>query len=420
VVVVRTRRPDWVAAGQADPTVFVIDVGAQHDYARRNLDHHHKGFTETWPNGCPLSSTGLVWRWLGQNGHLDVLSAPERAELEERLIQPLDAHDNGVASSPIAAGLAPHNRTGTDESQDVQFRVALDMMRGVLTNTLHGARARLEAERVLTDAWRLAARRGVPYVVLNRPVSYTDCATLLRRLSGGQAHLLALPGRGQRWSIISLPGDDGHFSVKCPCPQEWRGRFDLNTTVDGRPLRVVFGHKTGFMSTVLGSRIDVQAACRHIIRTAGLPMTTVPPPHSSHGASSSAPIMSIQTPEAPPRISAFPPGRPMPSAVPSGASAPQSVSSRPSSSARKPQRPSDRVVSAGRPAAAHPYPTKSPATPPAAPSAPSADADAASAKSVHPSTVSPPIAVVPSKGAQGDRPGSKIRAPQFRRQKPSR
>lgn len=263
-LVVRTRNAEHLEAACANPDVLVIDVGGAYEAAQKNFDHHQGSMTETWEDGTPLSSTGLVWRWLKAQGWLDI-EATEQLELEETLIRPLDAHDNGQEEFDVAGVCEDFNRLGSDnEVQLQQFQKALAYVREVWTNHRFKAVARAQARPVLAQAWEQAHARGERFVVLEESLAYPDGTGLLKSISNGQALLLGIPGKGQRCSVISV-SDTDRFSIKCPLPEAWRGRMDFDVDLEGQSVRLAFAHKTGFMGVVLGDLAAARRVCQHVV-----------------------------------------------------------------------------------------------------------------------------------------------------------
>ena len=87
--VVRTRDAD-----QIDAADYVVDVGMIYDPAKNRFDHHQPGGAGERPNGIPYASCGLVWKEFGEK----LAGSREAADLlDTNLMQPLDAHDNGVS-----------------------------------------------------------------------------------------------------------------------------------------------------------------------------------------------------------------------------------------------------------------------------------------------------------------------------------
>ena len=278
-VVVRTRDASLLEAATQAPDVAVVDVGGVYDASALNFDHHQHSMTDTWPDGLPLSSTGLVWRWLGQRGDLDVLPTPVRAEIETWVIRPLDAHDNGVQTCALAQQCGTYNRGSEDpDVQYRQFETVLGMMRDALENQLHTATLKHEATQVLTKAWAKARAQGLGYVVMREAHAYHDCTGLLKTISDGQAKMIIIPGQGNRFSVISQ-GGDVPFSSVCPCPQAWRGRMNTTLDIGGQKTMLRFAHKTGFMCVVEGHWRDAARVAQHIIEHNGL-ATQARPTHN--------------------------------------------------------------------------------------------------------------------------------------------
>lgn len=264
--VLRTRSPNLLAAARANPETFVLDVGGVLEPAALNFDHHQASMTDGWDDGTPYSSTGLAWRWLQEQGHLTELDAATQTELEATLIRPLDAHDNGVALCQEGLIVEAFNRgSGDNEGQAVQFGKALDFLREVLSNAIYRAGVKLDSRRQLERGWALAQSRGEDFVVLEDALPYTDGTGLLKEISDDQAQMLAIPGKGHQYSVISVSGNEGRFSTKCPVPEAWRGRMDFEVYIDGHKVAMAFAHKTGFMCVVKGGPNDAHRVAKAVV-----------------------------------------------------------------------------------------------------------------------------------------------------------
>jgi len=87
--VVRSRENDKIASAD-----FVVDVGMIYDPEKRRFDHHQPGGAGERLNGIPYASCGLVWKEYGEK----LAGGKEEADLiDNSLMVPLDAHDNGMA-----------------------------------------------------------------------------------------------------------------------------------------------------------------------------------------------------------------------------------------------------------------------------------------------------------------------------------
>src|SRR5437868_11558554 len=94
--IVRSRDPEVLAAVD-----FRIDVGGRDDPATGDFDHHQKGGAGERPNGIRYASFGLVWR-----AHGAALAGSEEAAaaIDERLVQGVDANDNGQTIAQALIG----------------------------------------------------------------------------------------------------------------------------------------------------------------------------------------------------------------------------------------------------------------------------------------------------------------------------
>lgn len=133
-VIERTRDPVRLQAACNDKESFVIDVGFQWDPSLRNFDHHQGDLSESWPDGTPLSSCGLMWRWLREEGWLKKWSPEVLDAMEESLIKPADCHDNGVGGRWVEGELlAAYNRPEPSGAQE-RFMKALTMAQELVAN----------------------------------------------------------------------------------------------------------------------------------------------------------------------------------------------------------------------------------------------------------------------------------------------
>lgn len=90
VEVVRSRDPEVWATGD-----YVVDVGGEYDPVRGLFDHHQVGGAGKRENGIPYSSFGLIWKEYGEKlcG-----GAYQVRYIDEKLVQPVDAADNGIST----------------------------------------------------------------------------------------------------------------------------------------------------------------------------------------------------------------------------------------------------------------------------------------------------------------------------------
>ena len=152
IEVVRSRDPEVWATGD-----YVVDVGGVYDAETGRFDHHQEGGAGVRDNGVPYSSLGLVWKHYGEQ----VCGSKEAARLiDEKLVQPVDAADNGIDTYEVVGHTTPYllqSAVGAfrptwkekDRTHDVSFVEALFFARTVMLREIQIARDRVEGESVV-------------------------------------------------------------------------------------------------------------------------------------------------------------------------------------------------------------------------------------------------------------------------------
>lgn len=100
--IVRSRDQEIINSGD-----IVVDVGHVYNPEKFKFDHHQQGGAGKRENGIPYASSGLVWKQFGQ----ELAGGVEEAQLvDETLIVPVDAEDNGIVfSKAIVEGLREYS-----------------------------------------------------------------------------------------------------------------------------------------------------------------------------------------------------------------------------------------------------------------------------------------------------------------------
>ncbi len=89
--VVRSRDPEIQKTAD-----YLVDTGMEYDPSHQHFDHHQAQGAGERENGIPYASFGLVWKEYGEK----LAGGKREAELiDKKLVQAIDAHDNGVAVS---------------------------------------------------------------------------------------------------------------------------------------------------------------------------------------------------------------------------------------------------------------------------------------------------------------------------------
>lgn len=256
--VVRTRDEEVIASGN-----IVVDVGGVYDPETLRFDHHQNG-APVRENGIPYSSLGMIWKEYGEQ----VSGSPEVAiEIEQRLILPIDAIDNGVSIyeskisnlnpvtiQDIVALMKPISK---DESQiDSCFIEVCDFARKILIKAIGHTVDNLAEQKTSRQVYENAEDKRVliSEVAISAHffIEYPDCLFLISPRDDGN------------WKATALRIDNDSFATRMPFLENWRGlRADELTNASGIP-DAVFCHKAGFLF-VAKSKEGVLAAVEKVL-----------------------------------------------------------------------------------------------------------------------------------------------------------
>ena len=172
--VVRTR--DKATFTKAD---FLYDVGGEHDPALNHFDHHQPGGAGVRANGVPYAAFGLVWQKFGP----ELCGSAEVAALvDAKIVQPVDANDNGIDTFSIKdpGGLyviqnliyAYRPTWKEDPDYDKAFMQCVEIARGVLAREIKRAQDLHEATNLLESLYQGTADKRV--VMLDAQYPWKD------------------------------------------------------------------------------------------------------------------------------------------------------------------------------------------------------------------------------------------------------
>lgn len=156
LTIIRTRHPETLAQGVANPSIFVVDVGLVHAPAQHNFDHHQDRYMK--------SAAGLVWEHFGQQiceGSLDAADLVQEMLIDlvdqmdtnqNNILKTVDLHLPGGSGGTVSGLIGAFNREPDDnEVQMSQFRKAIDMAMIFLENALFEA-VKIVAQKPIWDA----------------------------------------------------------------------------------------------------------------------------------------------------------------------------------------------------------------------------------------------------------------------------
>lgn len=223
IEIVRSRDPKVWETGDV-----ILDVGSVYDEARLRFDHHQEGFSEARENGIPYASFGLIWKHFGEKVAGSTYAA---RGIDERLVQPIDAGDNGVETYTKHRDVAPYlisdvigafrpvwneKRTG-DEGFHEAFLLALQ----ILKREIISAQSDEEGVRRTEEAYVHADDKRI--VVLDSHYAWYG---VLKNYP--EPLFVVKPNRetdGQ-WKVEAVRDDTHSFKNRKNLPLAWAGKKD--------------------------------------------------------------------------------------------------------------------------------------------------------------------------------------------------
>ncbi len=221
VEIVRSREGDVWATGD-----YVVDVGGEYDASRGRFDHHQEGGSGVRPNGIPYSSFGLVWKEFGEK----ISGSPYVARIiDERIVQPVDAGDNGFETFGVRGEVAPYIlqdvisafRPGWNESrtEDEGFFEAVPFAEKILAREIMRAKTEEEGKLHAEEAYVKAEDKRIIILEDHYPW-YEALGTKSEPL------FVVKPDRGNmgKWKIEAVRSDVHSFKNRKDLPSAWAGK----------------------------------------------------------------------------------------------------------------------------------------------------------------------------------------------------
>jgi uncharacterized UPF0160 family protein len=262
--IVRTRDEKILEAARQDDKSFVIDVGGSYNPAMLNFDHHQNDESLRWEDGLPLSSCGLIWKFLRETKKLhQKMDEATMNIIENDLIRRVDKHDNGLEKLSELIFLIMYNRKPNDPAaQDRQFKMALRAAKDYFINYFTYIRGNMEAEKEIVKA--IEKSKGHKDIVVCTS-NIKDASKRIAQLEP-EKKMVIYPHSNGMWAIKTVPSDPRNdFSQKCPAPKEWLGLKDKELEDASGINGLYFCHKGGFLTFFRGSIEDAIKVARVII-----------------------------------------------------------------------------------------------------------------------------------------------------------
>ena len=226
----------------------VVDVGSIYDPSVNRFDHHQKGGAGIRNNGIPYASFGLVWKTYGQVLTEDISVANE---VEERLVMPIDAYDNGVGIYTTNNDVEPYTinnlflafRVTWKENVnqiDKRFTYLVDLAKNIIEREVKSIKDTQEAEVFVEEVYRSSKDKTLiildKYLPWNRVISrYND------------TRLVIFPDVKGTWSI-EVVQDKDFINTRISLPKSWAGKRDSELETVTGVAGSIFCHSSRFVA----------------------------------------------------------------------------------------------------------------------------------------------------------------------------
>jgi uncharacterized UPF0160 family protein len=223
--IVRSRDQKVIEAAD-----IVVDVGGINDPQAERFDHHQSGGAGKRDNGIPYASFGLVWK---KYGPLLCDNQELVDDIDRRLVQPIDAIDNGISiSESIECGLYDYGihgiisayqctwkEAGATKQQYQNFMKLVEFFKQVLEREIERSGHRFEMIEVIQDAYEQAQRKDIieiPYHVSIGP--------LMQVLEPHKEVQFIIARSNTNWKALALRKEPCSFENRTSFPQAWAGK----------------------------------------------------------------------------------------------------------------------------------------------------------------------------------------------------
>ena len=261
--VIRTRDPKEIK--EAD---YVVDVGGILDPDNNMFDHHQSDDTGSHENGIPYASFGLVWKKFGQKL---AGSVREAKVVDEKLVQPIDANDNGYSLYTLTkektypytlqAMLSSFMPTFDEtKSHDEVFQELLPIVRKILEREIFLAKLYVKGEDYVRQAYKESEDKQL--IVLDKQdLSGRELIGSILCEYPEPIYAIFFKPEDNVWQLLAVKKEKGTFESRKRLPESWGGtktekELEELTGFSG----VVFVHNNGFMAVAKSKETAVALA----------------------------------------------------------------------------------------------------------------------------------------------------------------
>lgn len=243
VKVFRTRDTEIIKKGD-----IVYDVGGEYIEEKDRFDHHQIGGAGKRANGIPYAAFGLVWKKYGSQVCGDAVVAEK---IDQKLVQPIDANDNGMDLFTETGTVIPYTFQSVvfafrpsfqeGDTYDAAFMELVSFAKKILEREIIKVRAMLVAETYIEKAYQSSTDKRL--IILDEKYPWEEIATKY-----ADSLFVIAPRIDGKWKVEGIFVKAGSLERRRYLPEAWAGlRDEALQKATGVP-DAVFCHNGLFMA----------------------------------------------------------------------------------------------------------------------------------------------------------------------------
>ncbi len=253
--VARTRDKDKIEAAD-----YVVDVGMVNDPVLHRFDHHQPEGAGKRENGIPYASFGLVWKEFGEK----LSGGKAEAEIvDTRLVQPLDAHDNGVV---ISESKYEHLRDYTigdflysylprlHQTEEELYKIFMELTvfaKALILREIEKAKEVIKDERRVEELYEQSTDKRI--LVLPEELRWMRMTDRLP-----ETLFVIHPRNDGNWSVKTV--QDDKFNSRKTLPAAWAGMDHEKLQQLSGVSDAIFCHRALFMAAAVSQEGAIKLA----------------------------------------------------------------------------------------------------------------------------------------------------------------
>lgn len=254
----RTRETHVLASAD-----YVLDVGQIYNPKIGAYDHHQLGGAGKRENGIEYATFGLIWKDFGSL----ICGSDEVAKIiDERLVQPIDANDNGQEIvTPLIKNISPYRiqsiigtrlpswREYGKINVNREFKNLVAFAKDILVREIEKTKDnKIAEERVLKEYSRSQDKK---IIILNENYPFEEVLVQFP-----EPLFVVSPRPDGTWRVATIPIQKGSFTLRKTLPSHWAGLKDeairTVTHIDG----ALFCHRALFLAVAKDKESAIKMA----------------------------------------------------------------------------------------------------------------------------------------------------------------